>query len=73
MPGAVLIVITKEGAEVGRAESDDEGRFSLQLPDGAYVLQPQPVDGLLGTAVEQLFTVERGLVELDVAYDTGIR
>jgi len=73
VPGAVLVIATEDGAEVTRVESDREGRFSLHLANGRYVLRPQPVDGLLGTAPEQSFVVDGGPVELDVAYDTGIR
>jgi hypothetical protein len=71
--GAVLIVRTKEGEEVTRVESADDGRFRLRLVPGAYVLEPQPVDGLLGTAPPQEFVVGSEPIELDVAYDTGIR
>lgn len=71
--GAVLLVTTEDGKEMERAESNAEGRFALQLPRGSYVLVPQPVEGLLGTAPEQRFVVGDDVVTLDVAYDTGIR
>ena len=41
---------------------------------GDYTLEPQPVEGLMGTAQPMPFTVADGAVTwLDVAYDTGIR
>ncbi|MBT8201852.1 MAG: carboxypeptidase regulatory-like domain-containing protein [Acidimicrobiia bacterium] len=71
--GAVLIVTDLDGAEQSRVTSDADGRFGLRLESGAYRLVPQPHDGLLGTAPPQEFTVESDPVELQVAYDTGIR
>ncbi|NNC91634.1 MAG: carboxypeptidase regulatory-like domain-containing protein [Acidimicrobiia bacterium] len=71
--GAVLVVTTEAGKELGRVESDVTGRFELGLPAGTYSLVPRPYDGLLGTAPAQDFVVEARPVELDVAYDTGIR
>ncbi len=71
--GAVMLFTTDDGKEVGQAVSDANGRFALHLPNGSYVLRPQPVEGLLGTAPAQRFTVDGAPVELDVAYDTGIR
>jgi len=73
--GAVLVVTTLSGAEVGRVASDAEGRFAISLAPGTYRLEPQPVEGLMGTAAPIEFTVEPGAPALDllVAYDTGIR
>jgi len=69
---AVMAVRGADGIEVVRVSTDQEGRFTLTLPAGTYTLIPQPVTGLVGTAPEQSFVVP-GFVELDVAYDTGIR
>lgn len=71
--GAVLIITDQHGKEVRRVESNREGRFVTRLPAGGYILQPQPVDGLLGTAPPQDFIVETEPVELVIGYDTGIR
>lgn len=69
---AVMAVRGADGVEVVRVLTDQEGRFILTLPAGAYTLVPQPVTGLVGTAPEQSFVVP-GEVSLDVAYDTGMR
>jgi hypothetical protein len=71
--GAVLVVATETGDELIRVESNADGRFEVGLPNGAYVLIPRPYEGLLGTAPPQEFVVDARQVELDVAYDTGIR
>ncbi|MHB8397996.1 MAG: hypothetical protein ACYDCI_03585 [Candidatus Limnocylindrales bacterium] len=74
--GAVLDVTTVGGAEVARVTSDGAGGFQVTLPVGAYVLVPQPVPGLLGTAPPVAFTVSASgssPASLDVSYDTGIR
>lgn len=70
--GAMLVISTGD-VERGVVESNDEGRFQVRLPNGTYLLTPRPYDGLLGTAPPQEFVVEGQPVELDVAYDTGIR
>lgn len=72
--GAVLVVTDAGGTEVGRATSDANGEFAIPLPPGSYVLTPQPVAGLMGTARPIQFTATAGSpADLDVTYDTGIR
>jgi hypothetical protein len=73
--GAVLVVTDAGGTEVGRATSDANGEFAIPLPPGSYLLTPQPVVGLMGTARPIQFTVTAGgsPANLDVTYDTGIR
>ena len=75
MSGAVLIVTTAAGAEVARATSAADGTFSIALVPGDYVLVPQPVSGLMGTARSIPFHVVAAgpPPALDVSYDTGIR
>ena len=72
--GAVLVVRTGSGAEIARLTTDGSGLFRLGLEAGDYTLEPQPVEGLMGTAAPMPFTVgDGGLAWLDVGYDTGIR
>ena len=71
---ALVLVTDGQGATVAEARTDATGRFEVLLPTGDYTLVPQAVDGLLGTADPQDFTVGAGVtLELDVGYDTGIR
>jgi hypothetical protein len=74
--GAVLVVRNAAGAEVARVTSAADGSFSAALPAGDYVLVPQPVSGLMGTAQPlPLHILSDGAAPaaLDVVYDTGIR
>lgn len=73
--GAVIIVRDEGGAEVARTTTDAEGMATVELPPGRYLLEPQPVEGLMGTAPPIDVTVIQDAVmdPVTVAYDTGIR
>lgn len=72
--GAVLVVRGAGNVEVARLTTDAMGLFRLGLQPGDYTLEPQPVEGLMGTAAPMPFSVVEGdETFLDVAYDTGIR
>ena len=71
---AILLVEDAEGRLVSTISTGDDGSFNVVLPPGTYLLVPQPVEGLLGTAPEQeLIVVDGPVDDVDVAYDTGIR
>ena len=68
--GAQVVVTTADGAEVGTATSDAEGRFSLELPGpGSYVATiqvdslPEGVDLRNPDRAELSFTVAEGGVK----------
>jgi hypothetical protein len=72
--GAVLVVKGAGGTEVARFTTDATGLFRIGLQPGVYTLEPQPVEGLMGTASPVEFTVVDGSETfLDLGYDTGIR
>ena len=73
--GAIIVVRDDGGAEVARIVTDASGEASTRLAPGTFTLEPQPVDGLMGTAAPVEVTVERGAQPdpIVVAYDTGIR
>ncbi len=72
--GAVVVVRTASGTEVARATTDAAGAFAATLPAGDYVIEPQPVSGLMGTPAAQPVTVGTGAVTtVALVYDTGIR
>lgn len=71
--GAELDVFDGSGNAIDVATSSDDGTFTLNLPVGDYLIVPRAVDGLLGTAGPQEFSVGTVAPSLDIAYDTGIR
>jgi len=73
--GAVLVIRDPDDEEITRVTSDDDGRFSVDLPAGAYTVVPQAVDGLLGTPppIEVELRAGEPPTPVTVAYDTGIR
>ena len=73
--GAAIVAVDAQGQEVGRANTDADGMFSLALAAGEYQLVPQPVEGLLGTAPPNSIVVVDGapLEPVTIVYDTGIR
>ena len=70
---AWIVVRTAGGAQVTRVRSDAEGRFSVGLRPGSYILDPEsgspfPVAG------EQSVVVDEGVyTDVIVSFDTGIR
>jgi hypothetical protein len=72
--GAELTVLDPRGTEVQRAPTDAEGRLVLELPAGAYYVEPADVAGQLGTPPAQAFSIGAGdRVPVRFDYDTGIR
>jgi hypothetical protein len=72
--GAVLLVRDGSGQEVARATAGADGTFFVALRPGGYVVEPQAVEGLMGTASSQSIVVTDGAATvIQVDYDTGIR
>ncbi len=72
--GATIVIRDGSGAQVAVAISATDGSFLVSLPPGDYVVDPQPVPGLLGTAARQSASVAQGfMTEIALDYDTGIR
>ena len=72
--GAVVLIRVGGGPEVARAVTGADGIFFVELPAGEYVVEPQAVQGLLGTAGPQGVSVVAGsAVAIQLDYDTGIR
>jgi hypothetical protein len=70
--GAVIVAVGEDWRSEAVADSD--GRFALSLPDGGYILEPQAVEGLMGTASPIAVEVRGGPVDVgELGYDTGIR
>lgn len=72
--GAVIVARDARGAEVARVTTEADGTFFLDLPAGGYFLEPQPVDGMLGTPAQVEINVGEGAAQqIQLEYDTGIR
>jgi hypothetical protein len=73
--GAVLVIDDGSANPVARLTTGPDGAFSTQLPAGSYLLIPQPVEGLLGTArpISFMVAADQLAKDLRVEYDTGIR
>ncbi len=72
--GAAVVIRDGSGAEIARTATAADGSFLVELRAGEYVVEPQPAEGLLGTAAPQDVTVADGAVTaVQLDYDTGIR
>ena len=72
--GAVINISQPGTLTTTRATTDELGRYFAVLPPGSYLVEPMPVDGLLGTPAPVEVTIESGAtIVLDLHYDTGIR
>lgn len=71
---ATVVIRAARGAEVARSVTAADGSFFVELPAGAYVVEPQPAENLMGTPSAQDVTVVAGRVaSVQLEYDTGIR
>jgi len=72
--GATIVIRNASGAQVAVAISGADGHYFVSLPPGDYEVDPQPVQGLLGTAGKRQATVAAGAItDVALEYDTGIR
>jgi hypothetical protein len=74
VPGATIVIRDGSGSQVAVAITGQDGSYFVALPPGAYIVDPQPVQGLMGPAAKQEATVVAGaIIEVPLEYDTGIR
>ena len=72
--GAVIAIRDTNGNQKAEVRSGADGLAVIDLPAGEYVLEPQPVQGLMGGAKPMNVTVgDGGPTEVTILYDTGIR
>jgi Carboxypeptidase regulatory-like domain len=71
--GATILIRDATGTVVAQVATDANGRFQVVVPPGSYLVEPQPVEGLMGTAQPIKVTVGAAFQVVDIAYDTGIR
>jgi hypothetical protein len=73
VPGATILIRDATGTVVAQLATDANGRFQVVVPPGAYRVEPQPVEGLMGTAATLDVTVGGTFQVVEISYDTGIR
>jgi hypothetical protein len=74
--GARILVQPADGRDivVGEATTDTDGRASIELPAGDYIVIGVEVEGLMGVPEPVSVAVGAGeTISIDLAYDTGIR
>jgi hypothetical protein len=70
---ATLTVKNRDGLQIVQFQTDDQGRFSVPLVPGEYILHPESPNGI-PFASDQSFSVGTGrFTRIDVHYDSGIR
>ena len=72
---AHFVVLRPDGREVTRFDTDEQGRFKVNLPPGDYVLHPENPNGaMLPYAADVTFTVTaHEFTNIIVTFDSGIR
>ena len=72
---AEIVILNESGESVARVRTVDDGSFTVFLPPGAYELEPQAVEGLMGTASSVIVVLAEGVIPdlVEIGYDTGIR
>ena len=70
---ATLTVLNRDGIQITQFQTDDQGRFSVPLVPGEYILHPESPNGI-PFAGDQSFMVETGrFTQITIHYDSGIR
>jgi hypothetical protein len=70
---ATLTILNRDGVQVAQFQTDSQGRFSIPLVPGEYILHPESPNGL-PFAGDQSIMVETGrFTPITVHYDSGIR
>jgi len=70
---AVLTVLATNGKRVTQFQTDEQGRFQVNLAAGDYVLHPESPNGL-PFAADIPFTINaHEFTQLKISYDSGIR
>jgi hypothetical protein len=73
--GAMILVQPADGRDIAVATgtTDADGRVTLEVPPGDYIVVAGEVEGLLGPEASSATVGEHEQVEVTLAFDTGIR
>ena len=70
---ATLTVLTLNGEEIAQFQTDENGRFRVELAAGDYILHPESPNGLPFAADMPFKVNEHTFTQLEIIYDSGIR
>jgi len=70
---AELVVLDLENVVVERVTSGGDGKFTIDLPPGEYVITPEAGDPYPIAQPVPVTVVAGQYVEVEINYDTGIR
>ncbi|HAV77600.1 MAG TPA: hypothetical protein DCX53_09640 [Anaerolineae bacterium] len=70
---ADLTVTSQGGERIVQIRTEDNGKFSIPLPPGEYILHPESPNILPFASDQTVFVLENHFTEVIVKYDSGIR
>lgn len=72
---AAGFTVRRHDVVVRRFESDAEGRFSVELAPGTYLVVPDPAAPILAPEdqVREVTVDQEGFTDIELHFDTGIR
>jgi hypothetical protein len=70
---ATLVIKRTAGSVVAQVRSGEDGRFTIKLAPGTYILEPQNGQPLPRAEAQQVTVSAHAFTEVTVAYDSGIR
>ena len=70
---ATLVLTDRDGKEVARTTSGQDGRFEFAVGPGQYTIQPQPGQPFPQAQPLDVTVVPGQFLEVEINYDTGIR
>ena len=71
--GATIRVVDVTGMVVATLVTDAAGTFSIELPPGPYQVRAEPTPDTMSPPAPVDVMVGEGPIQVDLAYDTGIR
>ena len=68
-----LIILTLDGREVTRLDTDAEGKFAVNLPPGDYVLHPENGNRMPFAGDVPFTVLENQFTNVIITFDNGMR
>ena len=68
-----LVILTLDGREVTRLDTDAEGKFAVNLPPGDYVLHPENGNRIPFAGDVPFTVIENQFTNVIITFDSGMR